>query len=601
MLLALGTASARAGESVDAPPVDALPVVRLARGGAFVEMSTSALGLATELTANGTVATIGWDARRFFAECEALADALSLAPPFAGDIDLDDDAVEPIYPVDGEAVDCAALAPLLEQRLAAGGPWTLEVPIEVREASVRADSIDALAAEVRTLLEAPLSLDITFEGEPAGTVTLTPDALRAALRFHVAAAGAPAGPHATLDPAALSDELDPVLLPLGEPARDARFDVGAHGLVRVVAGRPGVRVDAARFYGAAQDAAKKPDKKGSLAVDKGEPSVSSKKAEALQIKGLVASFTTKHACCQPRVANIHRAAALLDGAVVEPGERLSLNQRVGKRTKKRGFVLAPSIGEGEVVETFGGGISQLTTTFYNAVFDGGYAVVSRKPHTFYFPRYPMGVEATLSWPRPDFVFRNDSKTGVLVRASFTDESVTVKLYGDNEGRKVKRFLSKTFDPTDPRTDYQPDESLPLDKPKVKDAGTQGFTVNAGRDIVFANGTKKHEERKVVYHGKPRVVAAHPCAIPKGEKGHRKKGCPRPDEGSDEKDSQPHLTAKSTDKGSRKKDDAPAPGGKKVAVLPKQNAGTGKAEQAAEKDKKKAGDKDPKKKDAKKKS
>jgi hypothetical protein len=362
--------------------------------------------------------------------------------------------------------------------------------------------------------------------------------------------------------------------------------------VRVLPGRSGLRLDAAALFAAADDAAKKADKKGTVAATKGEPALSTTKAEALQLKNLVASYTTRYPKNQPRVTNIHRIVKLLDGAVVEPGDRLSVNRHVGKRTVKRGYVLAPSIGEGEIVETVGGGVSQVATTLYNAVFDGGYAVVSRKPHTRYFDRYPMGVEATLSWPRPDFVFRNDSKAGVLIKASVTDDSVTVKLYGDNGGRKVKRIVSKTFDPTEPRVDYEPDESLAIEKTKTKDAGTKGFSVRAGRDIVFPDGTTKHEERKVVYHGRPRVIVAHPCAIPKGEKGHRKKGCPKPSEKVDDDaavyDDAPEKPAgkstdkKATDKAAEKTDKSDKAVEKTDAAAEKPDKTVEKTDAAAEK-------------------
>ena len=494
-------------------------------GDASVQLAAADLGATPVRDDAGAIDAVRWDGARLLTQCDALSDSLGLTPPFDGDIDLDDDTATAILPVAGEGVDCGALALRVERSFASGAPWTFDAPIAPREPHVRASAVETLAADVRALLLGPVTLDVTFHGERAGAVTITPDDVRDAL--HVRVALDPPRIEATLRPAALRDSLDPVLAPLGEPAEDAGFALGADGSVRVVPGKRGVRVDGAALFAQAAVAAKTPAKTGAVAATKTEPALATKKAQDLGIKNLVATFTTKHPCCQPRVTNIHKIATLLDGAIVEPGERFSVNRHVGKRTAKKGFVLAPSIGEGEFVETIGGGVSQMATTLYNAVFDAGYAVVSRKPHTFYFTRYPMGVEATLSWPRPDFVFRNDSKAGVLIKASFTDDSVTVKLYGDNGGRKVTRVVSKAFDSTDPRTDYAPDETLAMDKQKVKDAGTQGFTVKAGRDITFADGTKKHEERKVIYHGKPRVVAAHPCAIPKGEKGRRKKGCPKP--------------------------------------------------------------------------
>ena len=63
------------------------------------------------------------------------------------------------------------------------------------------------------------------------------------------------------------------------------------------------------------------------------------------------TFTTHHACCQPRVNNIHRIADLLDGIIVVPGATFSVNEFIGPRTIANGFVPAPSIEDGEMVET----------------------------------------------------------------------------------------------------------------------------------------------------------------------------------------------------------------------------------------------------------
>lgn len=539
--------SASAGE----PSLSSITIVH---GDASVEISSAALGV-EPIGADGATTAIRWDASRLFAQCESLSDGLGLVPAFEGDIDLDGDAITPIDPVAGEAIDCAALALNVERSLASSGPYTLEAPVRPREPRVTASDVSALADDIRELFTAPVEIEITSHGARVGAITITPSVAREALRVHLT--GDPPRLEATLESAEIESLLAPILSPLGEPARAADFVIDDSGSVRVIPGRRGVRVDGAALFAQAALAAKTPAKTATVSAAKREPALSTKKAQDLGIKNLVATFTTKHPTKQARVTNIHKIATLLDGAIVEPGERFSMNRHVGKRTAKKGFVLAPSIGEGEIVETIGGGVSQVATTLYNAVFDAGYAVVSRKPHTFYFPRYPMGVEATLSWPRPDFVFRNDSKAGVLLKASFTDDSITIKLYGDNGGRTVKRNVSKQFDPTDPRIDYEPDDTLALDKTKVKDEGTKGFSVKVGRDIAFPDGTKKHEERKVIYHGKPRVLIAHPCSIPKGEKGRKKKGCPKPTDAAvaADKDAKTDdlADAKSTKKSDEKSD------------------------------------------------
>ena len=155
----------------------------------------------------------------------------------------------------------------------------------------------------------------------------------------------------------------------------------------------------------------------------------------------IASFTTTFTAGQPRVVNIQTIARAADGAVVDPGATFSLNDHVGPRTEEKGYVPAPAIIGGEIYccdhpVNIGGGTSQFATTLYNAIFYSGLDEVSHRPHSIYFSRYPLGIEATLGYPGPDVVFRNDTASPVSIHSSYTDRSVTVELWGWNEGRRV---------------------------------------------------------------------------------------------------------------------------------------------------------------------
>ncbi|MGH9003141.1 MAG: VanW family protein, partial [Acidimicrobiia bacterium] len=167
------------------------------------------------------------------------------------------------------------------------------------------------------------------------------------------------------------------------------------------------------------------------------PTVDTARAQSLRIVEQVSTFTTHHPAGQPRVKNIHRIADLLQNSVILPGDRFSLNEKVGPRTRANGFVKAPVIYEGEFTEDIGGGVSQFATTFFNAAFFGGYELVAHKAHTYYISRYPQGREATISFPQPDLVVANNSNTGILVRTSYTESSITVSFFGDREGRTVR--------------------------------------------------------------------------------------------------------------------------------------------------------------------
>ena len=212
---------------------------------------------------------------------------------------------------------------------------------------------------------------------------------------------------------------------------------------------------------------------------------------------------------------------------MRPGETVSLNAVVGPRTQKNGFVPAPTIEEGEFVDTPGGGISQFATTMFNALFYGGYDIVERQPHTYWFPRYPEGHEATLSWPKPDLIFRNDTEAGLLIKTVYTDKTITVKLYGDNGGRKVKAQVSARSNITDPPLELTPNPSLEPNREKRKESGAVGWSIYVSRVLTFPDGTTREEKRRVTYKPKPRRLEVHPCRIPKGEKGYTGERCPEP--------------------------------------------------------------------------
>jgi vancomycin resistance protein YoaR len=171
----------------------------------------------------------------------------------------------------------------------------------------------------------------------------------------------------------------------------------------------------------------------------------------------------------------------------------SLNDTLGRRTPERGFVKAPVIYSGEFTEDYGGGVSQLSTTTFNAIFFGGYDDIEHTPHSVWITRYPMGREATLNYGTIDLKFLNNTSHGVLIRTSYSATTITVTFYGDNEGRKVteadRRILTqKPLEddlincPARVEIDKKNDcATLPAGKTKQVEAGHTGYDVEFFRD------------------------------------------------------------------------------------------------------------------------
>ena len=147
-------------------------------------------------------------------------------------------------------------------------------------------------------------------------------------------------------------------------------------------------------------------------------------ARALRITEQVSTFTTYYPHADYRNVNIGRAAQLVDGTILEPGETFSLNGVVGERTVENGFTEGYVISDGILVQDLGGGVSQMATTTFNAMFFAGLEDVEHKPHSFYIDRYPVGREATVAWGSVDLRFRNDTPYGVLVTANVTPSTVS---------------------------------------------------------------------------------------------------------------------------------------------------------------------------------
>lgn len=336
----------------------------------------------------------------------------------------------------------------------------VHLPFETSAPSIGAAEVDRAAAEARGLVAGAVTVVVEGREIPltpaqlGGALTVTPaegrlhvdlpgPALHAALRrglagLEVAAVDArfvveepppPPTPAAAPAPAAPAPEATAptttttTLPPPPPPPPTVRIEPSVTGRALDIAPvAAALRAGERRVTGHLVDVA---------------PAVDTARAQSLRIVEPVSTFTTHHPAGQPRVKNIHRIADLLQNSVILPGDRFSINEKVGPRTRANGFVKAPVIYEGEFTEDIGGGVSQFATTFFNAAFFGGYEIVAHKPHTYYISRYPQGREATISFPQPDLIIANNSTTGILVRTSYTDSSITVTFFGDREGRTVR--------------------------------------------------------------------------------------------------------------------------------------------------------------------
>ena len=153
---------------------------------------------------------------------------------------------------------------------------------------------------------------------------------------------------------------------------------------------------------------------------------------------IIGTYTTETTSNKVRNKNIQLACQALNGTIVRPGEEFSFNDTVGERTEAKGYGAAAAYNNGEVVQEIGGGVCQVSTTLYNAVLKSGLKTTKRQSHTFKPTYVTPGFDATISWGGPDYRFinapsideySNSSSYSIGIRASYSNQKVTVSIYG----------------------------------------------------------------------------------------------------------------------------------------------------------------------------
>jgi vancomycin resistance protein YoaR len=236
-----------------------------------------------------------------------------------------------------------------------------------------------------------------------------------------------------------------------------------------------------------------------------QPEFTTADAEALKITEKISDYTTEFPYAEYRNTNQGRAAELIDGTIIKPGETFSFNDVVGERTEANGFVSGTVINGGVFREELGGGVSQVATTMYNAGFFGGMEDTEHHPHAFYIDRYPVGREATVYFGSLDLRWKNTTDYGVLIR-SFVKKStpgsagkMTVELWSTKVWDKIEADASPRRNGRTPGTQYDDTNRC------VPQAPVAGFDIDIIRTFIKGGKVVKTETDTANYQAADRVI------------------------------------------------------------------------------------------------
>ena len=210
-----------------------------------------------------------------------------------------------------------------------------------------------------------------------------------------------------------------------------------------------------------------------------------------QIETFTTEYTTR---TEARTSNIHLASDMLNNTIVTAnGGTWDFNDITGERTEEKGFEVAGVVVGNTHSEDVGGGICQVATTVFNAVYEAGFPVLQRHNHSIYISAYPAGRDAAVSWKTPDLQWKNDSSSDVLVSMTYTDDTVTCTLYGVDPNYKVETKTGEWKEGAAYGTSYEYDSTMSSGTQYVKSAGSNGRSITVVRTVTDQDGNVLHED------------------------------------------------------------------------------------------------------------
>ena len=378
----------------------------------------------------------------------------------------------------------------------------LAVPAEETAPDITTEEAQTARTEVA---EPAISGDVTLraaeedeEGQPVGEpseLVVSPEVIASTLSFE-AHEGAlrPVLDVEKLQTAVLEDNPD-----VGAEAKDASFRI-VDGKPEVVPGESGISVEEQELADAVLPALTSEERSGEVALKESEPEFTTEEAEKAEVSEEISAFSTSYSSEPNRDTNLRVASEKVSGTVVQPGEQFSLNEAIGQRTAANGYRPAGVISGGQMKEDYGGGVSQVSTTLFNAAYFAGFQLDEHQAHSRYISRYPEGRETTLDWQSIDLKFTNDSETPVVLDMYLAGGEVHARVFGvktvDVESSSSGRFAFIS-----PSTIT---ESGPSCRPQ---SAREGWSITISRTIKDhdSGSVVKRDEFTTVYRPVNRVV------------------------------------------------------------------------------------------------
>ena len=192
-----------------------------------------------------------------------------------------------------------------------------------------------------------------------------------------------------------------------------------------------------------------------------------------------------------RVNNIRLAAKATNNILLDTGEVFSFNSNIQNSHIDKYLKEAPVIINGKPNKGIGGGMSQVSSTIYNAALYSGLKIINVRNHSIPSPYIEKGRDATVSVGCIDLKFLNKYNTPIFIYNEVMDNKIVCTIYGNEKDIKDIEVITETTDILHNRIIRKNSEKYNLGVRKIEQEGRQGYKVKTYR--VYKNNFGKKTE------------------------------------------------------------------------------------------------------------
>ncbi|MFP3153236.1 VanW family protein [Lachnospiraceae bacterium ZAX-1] len=243
-----------------------------------------------------------------------------------------------------------------------------------------------------------------------------------------------------------------------------------------------------------------------IVADIVNPKVTSE--ELAKVKDVLGTFNTSYGGSGvSRSKNVANGASRVDGSLIFPGEEFSTYDKVSPFNAETGYELAGSYENGTTVQTYGGGICQVSTTLYNAAIRAELEITERFSHSMIVGYVDPSADAAIAGTYKNLKFINNTQAPIYIEGYTSGGVIYFTIFGQ-ESRPADRtveFISETTGTTDPGVQFNVTGD-PIGSKSQSQSSHVGKTAKLWK-VVSVGGVEQSREvfNNSSYSASPRIV------------------------------------------------------------------------------------------------